>query len=169
MTLIGGLENIIGKEKTQRLINTKIYKFGVDAFAMNTFSLTYMLNEIFVAGMTFEQSLKTRIAAAVGNTITGRPYGQYRDWLFEKFNLTDKSGMLKKGCVDTLAFVTFQIPCYYAFMYFGGADIESMHKGALSLTVISTFAGRPYGLYMDAIRKQCGIRSADFEENSRSI
>ena len=44
MTLINRLEKIIGNEKTEKLVNNEIYKFTIDAIAMNVFSLSYALN-----------------------------------------------------------------------------------------------------------------------------
>jgi len=74
MTIVRTLEKILGEEKTSSLVNNRAYKFCVDAIAMNVFSLSYAINEKFIAGMSWEETGKARIAAAVGNTLTGRPY-----------------------------------------------------------------------------------------------
>jgi len=68
MTLIDGLEKVIGKERTEKLANTAIYSFCADAIAINVFLLAYALNERYVAGMSWAETGKARIAAAIGNT-----------------------------------------------------------------------------------------------------
>lgn len=89
MTLVSKLERIIGEERTQKLVNNRVYKFSVDALAMNLFSLSYALNEKFIAGMDWTETGKTRLAAAIGNTITGRPYGIYRDFMMKIVQSTE--------------------------------------------------------------------------------
>ena len=55
MVLINRLEKIIGEERTKKLVSNKLYKFSVDAIAMNVFSLSYALNEKFIAGMDWDE------------------------------------------------------------------------------------------------------------------
>src|SRR3989344_2019919 len=133
MTLINRLEKIIGNEKTEKLVNNEIYKFTIDAIAMNVFSLSYALNEKFIAGMDWDEVGKTRLAAAVGNTLTGRPYGVFRDWMMKKLKIKENSHWLKKYGADVLTFVTGQTPLYMVFLAVSGADIKEMGTAAAFL------------------------------------
>ena len=163
MALIDKLEEIIGKEKRTNLTNNKVYKFCVDAIAMNVFSLSYALNEKFVAGMDWEEVGKTRLAAAIGNTITGRPYGIFRDWMMKKFNVREDSHWVKKYVVDILTFATGQTPLYMLYMAASGADLKEIGTAAAFLTLVAPLAGRPQGATYDFTRKQFGLESAYLE------
>ena len=172
MTLINRLEKIIGNEKTEKLVNNEIYKFTIDAIAMNVFSLSYALNEKFIAGMDWDEVGKTRLAAAVGNTLTGRPYGIYRDWMMKKFRVKKNSGWLKKYAVDVLTFATGQTPLYMLYMAASGADIKEMGTAAAFLTFVAPLVARPQGVTYDLARKQFGLESAYLEnsnENNESV
>ncbi|SUX84279.1 L-alanine exporter AlaE [Citrobacter koseri] len=51
-----------------------------DTFAMVVYcSVVNMLIEIFLSGMTFEQSLSSRLVAIPVNILIAWPYGMYRD------------------------------------------------------------------------------------------
>lgn len=164
MALIDKLEEIVGKEGRTKLVNNRAYKFCVDAIAMNVFSLSYALNEKFIAGMDWEEVGKTRIAAAVGNTITGRPYGIFRDWMMKKFNVREDSNWVKKYSVDVLTFATGQTPLYMLYMAFSGADLNEIGTAATFLTFVAPLAGRPQGATYDLTRKQFGLESAYLED-----
>ena len=165
MALIDKLEGIIGKEGRTNLTNNRAYKFCVDAIAMNVFSLSYALNEKFVAGMDWEEVGKTRLAAAVGNTITGRLYGIFRDWMIKKFNVRKDSHWIKKYGVDVLTFAAGQNPLYMLYMAASGADLKEIGTAAAFLTLVAPLAGRPQGVTYDFTRKQFGLESAYLEED----
>lgn len=160
MRLVNGLEKIFGKERTEKLVGSRVYKFTADAVAMNVFSLLYGLNERFVAGMDWEEVGKTRLAAAIGNTITGRPYGIYRDWMMKKLNVREDSSWLKKYAADVLVFATGQTPLYMLYLAASGADLEKMTKAAVFLTLVAPLAGRPQGATYEFTRKQFGLEGA---------
>ena len=94
MKLINGLERIIGRKGRENLVNNRFYNWAADIAAINLFSLSFALNEAFIAGMNWTEVGKTRLAAVVGNTIVGRPYGIYRDWIMKKLNVNDDSAVL---------------------------------------------------------------------------
>lgn len=167
MTIISKLEKIIGEETTKKLVNNKAYKFLVDAAAMNLFSLSYALNERFVAGMGWNETGKARLAAAIGNTITGRPYGIYRDYLMKKLNVKEDSHWLKKYSADVFTFATGQTPLYVAYLAAAGAGAEQIVKGATFLTFVAPLTGRPQGATYDYLRNQFGLESA-YAKDSKS-
>lgn len=160
MAIIGGLEKIIGKERTEKLKNNWAYKFCADAIAMNVFSLAYAINEKLIMGMSWEDTGKTRLAAAVGNTITATPYRLYRDWVMKKLKIKEKSHWFKKYLADVLIFTTGQTPLYFLYLLPTGANFDEMLRGATTLTLIAPIAGRPQGATYDYVRSQFGLKSA---------
>ena len=66
-----------------------------DTFAMVVYcSVVNMLIEIFLSGMTFEQSLSSRLVAIPVNIIIAWPYGLYRDAIMRYARrISPKSGM----------------------------------------------------------------------------
>ena len=93
-----------------------------DTFAMVVYcSVVNMLIEIFLSGMTFEQSLSSRLVAIPVNIIIAWPYGLYRDAIMRYARrISPKSGM--RTLADVVAYVTFQSPVYVAILLTVGAD-----------------------------------------------
>jgi len=159
MTIVKTLEKIIGEERIAKVVNNKVYKFCVDAIAMNIFSLSYALNERFYAEMSWEKVDKARLAATIGNTITARLYGMYRDFMMEKFHVTEKSNWLKKYLADVFIFATGQTPLYILYVTAAGSNQEGIIRAATFLTLVAPLAGRPQGFTYDYCRKQFGIEN----------
>jgi len=141
------LERIVGSEKVERVKNNPAYQYAVDTFTMIAFSTPIaMANEVFIAGMDVEQSLKARGIATIVNILTARPYGKFRDYLFKKCHTTDKSGFVKKTATDILAFASFQAPLYAGILAVSGAEPEKVLLGS--------------GVCLDAVRKFFGLKPA---------
>ena len=114
---------------------TRVERYGVpsmrqffaDTFALIVFStVAGIVVEFFIAGLTPSQVLQARLAAIPVIVITARPYGIYRDWLFALFNAP--AGIpAKKAAVDIIAFVSFQVPIYFAILAFAGATSSVSH------------------------------------------
>jgi len=166
MTIVGDLERIIGRERTEKLKSNLAYKFCADAIAMNVFSLTYAINEKLIMGMSWENTGKARLAAAIGNTITATPYRIYRDWMMKNLKVKETSHWFKKYLADVLIFVTGQTPLYFLYLLPTGANFEDMLKGATTLTLIAPLAGRPQGATYDYVRTQFGLKSAYAKDSS---
>lgn len=61
----------------------KMRRFMADTTAMISFSFVVgMFIEIVISGLTFGQSLQSRITGIVVNLLTGGLYGKFRDWIF---------------------------------------------------------------------------------------
>ena len=53
-----------------------------DTFALISFGLVVGMSvELFVAGLSIEQSLHSRLLSIPVNLLIARPYGIYRDWI----------------------------------------------------------------------------------------
>lgn len=93
-----------------------------DTFAMVVYcTVVNMMIEIFLSGMTFEQSLSSRPVAIPVNIIIAVPYGIYRDFAMRQARRITPAGWMK-NMADVLAYVTFQSPVYVAILWSVGAD-----------------------------------------------
>ncbi len=152
------LVKLIGVDRFEHLKQTRKYRFLVEAFTMNAFSIAISTpNEILLAGMDFREFIRTRIAAMVFNTLTGRPYGIWRDWLLKKIGLTPYSSRGKKYFGDTLAFIGFQLPGYWGCCLIGGVELNETIKASIVLTIIAGLTGGPYGIWLEKFRLECGL------------
>jgi len=124
-----------------------------DTVAGITFSIGVgMANELLIAGMTFEQSLKSRLMSIPLNAIFSRPYGMYRDWVYKVTKTRQDSGQLRKFFVDLGTFITGQITLYAGILAASGASLKQILVACASMAVLSPFLGRPMGAWYDLIR-----------------
>lgn len=73
--------------------------FVADTTALTVFfTTTGIINERFVAGMSWEQVLHARLLGAALMVPVGRPYGIWRDWVMRRAGpaLRRKHGRLRK-------------------------------------------------------------------------
>ncbi len=142
------VESFFSNSKRDRLV-----MIAADIIAMTVFSFVLCLFiEVFIAGLTVFQSLQARAAAIPVNLLTGRPYGCFRDWLFQSLGIERKTP-LKAVMGDTLAFVLFQVPLYVLVLLFAGATWRQIFLSSAFMTAIFSLAGRPYGLFLDLCRR----------------
>lgn len=131
--------------------------FAADTVALVTFfTLTGILNERFVAGMAWPQVLSARLIGAFLMVLTARPYGLYRDFVMTHVRLRATSPFTR----DIVALATFQVPIYAAILFVSGADTTSVLAGCLGFTALMIVIGRPYGLYLDFVRRLFGVPPA---------
>jgi hypothetical protein len=129
-----------------------------DTLAMNSFSYgTAVPIELLIAGMSFHAHLQVRLAAMVVNTLTGRPFGLWRSFLFARMGLDGSAGRWRLYLGDTVAFLSFQLPIYLLNLVMGGASLGAILKASVTATLISGLLGGPYGLYLDLIRRGFGL------------
>ena len=127
-------------------------KIIADIFALLTVNtLGAMIVEIFIAGMTLNQSMHTRLIAIPVIIIAAWPYGRLRDWIFRVMK-ADEKGMVYKGIADILAFIGVQVPQYLIVLKLSGATLQQMITACGMVTILSAFAGRPMGLFLDFSR-----------------
>jgi hypothetical protein len=117
------------------------------------FTATGVVNEYFIAGMTWEQVLHARLLGAVLMVPTGRPYGVWRDWLMRRARPDRLSQLLW----DSLALVSFQVPIYAAIIAISGASGRGLWLGVLGATVMMFALGRPYGAFLNWVRALFGL------------
>jgi hypothetical protein len=126
-----------------------------------------MLQEVGLAGMSVETSLKTRAIAAFSDLFLGRPYGKFRNYLFKKTDTTTASHWARRMAVDASANIAFWLPIYIGMMYIAGANLRSIVISAVATIPASLVGGRLAGIFMDWIRKMSGLKAAPEHANDR--
>ena len=124
-----------------------------DTFAMVVYCIVVnMMIEIFLSGMSFEQSLSSRLVAIPVNIIIAVPYGIYRDFAMRQARRVSTSGWMK-NIADVVAYVTFQSPVYVAILLVVGADWHQIAAAVSSNIVVSMMMGAAYGYFLDYCRR----------------
>lgn len=117
------------------------------------FTTTGVINERWIAGMTWEQVFHARLIGGALMIPVGRPYGMWRDWVMRRATHTRASRLLW----DSVALMSFQVPIYAAIIAFSGASGEGLVRGVLGAAVMMLVLGRPYGAFLNGIRRLFGL------------
>lgn len=126
---------------------------AADTFAMVVYcSVVNMLIEIFLSGMSFEQSFSSRLVAIPVNILIAWPYGIYRDWVMRHAQRISPARWVRT-LADILAYVTFQSPVYVAILLTVGADWHQIAAAVSSNIVVSMMMGAVYGWFLDYCRR----------------
>lgn len=120
---------------------------------LSFFTLTGILNERFIAGMSWPQVLDARLLGAVLMLPVARPYGVWRDWLMRRAGPSRLSRLLW----DSLALTSFQVPIYAAIIAFSGASGRGLVLGTLGAAVMMLALGQPYGAWLTFVRARFGL------------
>jgi hypothetical protein len=117
------------------------------------FTMTGVINERFIAGMTWEQVLHARLLGAVLMVPVARPYGIWRDWIMQRAGQSRASQLFW----DSLALMTFQVPIYAAIIAFSGASGSGLVTGIAGAAIMMLVLGRPYGAFLNLVRGLFGL------------
>jgi len=118
-------------------VHSRLRHAVADTFAMVVYcTVVNMMIEIFLSGMTFEQSLSSRLVAIPVNIIIAVPYGFYRDFAMRQARRISPAGWMK-NMADVLAYVTFQSPVYVAILWSVGADWHQIVAAVSSNLAVS--------------------------------
>jgi len=145
----------------------------VDTLGNVTYSIIVGSMLDYSAGLRLKGIISSRATATGINTITGGPYGWWREKMFKWTNTKSDSNKIRKYLVDLLAFNTFQIPVYATALSVGTLiegeyDFSKVANGIKNLAMISPLIGPTMGWYMDGFRRLFGIKSASkgaYKEN----
>lgn len=116
------------------------------------FTILAAVTELYIAGMEPAAVLNTR--AVMMMILTGRPYGAWRDWFFAT---TKPTVSWSKSLIDGLAFLTFQLPIYGLTLWVVGADVAEISTLLASTAVLMLIISRPFGLFLQAMRRLAGV------------
>ena len=122
-----------------------------DTFAMITWGIVVGMSVELLAGLSFEQSLQSRLFSIPVNLLTARAYGLYRDGLIRRGHFIG-TGFCQMALLDVLAFISFQIPLYSTMVFFTGASAEQVIAAATGQVGAMIIMGRPYGIYLQPCR-----------------
>ena len=117
------------------------------------FTTTGIINERFIAGMTWDQVFHARLLGAALMIPVARPYGLWRDWVMTLAG----QGRVSRLLWDSIALVSFQVPIYAAIIAFSGASGEGLVRGTLGAAVMMLVLGRPYGAFLNGVRRLFGL------------
>ncbi|WP_313621966.1 L-alanine exporter AlaE [Achromobacter sp.] len=140
------------KASTRLPVSTRSYLADTLALIL-FFTTTGVINERWIAGMTWEQVLHARLIGGALMIPVGRPYGMWRDWVMRHAAPTRLSRLLW----DSLALMSFQVPIYAAIIAFSGASGSGLLRGVLGAAAMMLFLGRPYGAFLNAVRRLFGL------------
>ncbi|MDW6092692.1 MULTISPECIES: L-alanine exporter AlaE [Vibrio] len=126
---------------------------AADTFAMVVFCfVTGMGIEVFISGMTLEQSLSSRLLSIPVNIAIAWPYGLFRDFVLRSGRRISPSGWMKNIC-DLFAYVAFQSPVYVGILWVVGATADQIITAVSTNAVISCGMGVVYGYFLDCCRR----------------
>ncbi len=114
--------------------------------------ITGMMIEVFISGMTFQQSLASRTLSIPVNIAIAWPYGVFRDWMIRRGAKLSPSGRMK-FVSDMLAYVLFQSPVYAAILWFVGAEPEQIMTAVATNALVSGVLGGVYGQFLEVCRR----------------
>lgn len=117
------------------------------------FTTTGIINERVIAGMTWEQVLHARLLGAALMVPVARPYGIWRDWLMRRAG----PGRVSQLLWDSAALVSFQVPIYALIIAFSGASGSGLIRGTLGAALMMLCLGRPYGAFLNWVRRLFGL------------
>jgi hypothetical protein len=118
------------------------------------FTTTGLINERFVAGMSWDQVLHARLLGAALMVPVGRPYGVWRDHVMRHARSNSR---LSRLLWDSVALVSFQVPIYAAIIAISGASGRGLWLGILGATAMMLVLGRPYGAFLNGVRRLFGL------------
>lgn len=130
-------------------------EFLADTLAMIIFStIVGMIIELGIAQMSWEKVWHTRLIAVLTNLLTGGLNGVYLNKVRSKFRA--EKHRVRQFLADISAFMSFQALVYLINLLIAGASWDQIVKAILSAALICTILGKPYGSFVDLIRKLLG-------------
>ncbi|AOR62439.1 L-alanine exporter AlaE [Pectobacterium wasabiae] len=125
-----------------------------DTFALVVYCFIIgMAIEIMLSGMSFEQSLSSRLLSIPVNIAIAWPYGLYRDRVLNMAKRRGGDHFLVRSVADLFAYVSFQSPVYAVILWVIGANPAQILTAVTSNLVISMVMGVTYGYFLEYCRR----------------
>ncbi|WP_392432305.1 L-alanine exporter AlaE [Yersinia sp. HM-2024] len=133
---------------------SRLRSAAADTFALVVYCFVIgMIIEIVISGMTFQQSLSSRLVSIPVNILIAWPYGVYRDACIRFARRHAGEHMWARNLADLLAYVSFQSPVYALILWSVGADLEQITTAVTSNALVSMAMGVAYGYFLEYCRK----------------
>lgn len=127
---------------------------AADTFALVVYCfIAGMAIEMLISGMSFQQSLASRLLSIPVNILIAWPYGRYRDLFVRAAHRCPHGQLLLRNLADLLAYVSFQSPVYAAILWSVGADGAQIMAAVASNAIISMIMGVIYGYFLEYCRR----------------
>lgn len=135
----------------------KIKRFLVDILALNIFIIfTAFFVEVVFSGISWDVFWYGRLIMIIPNIITVEPYNMTRIWIGGKLGIW-KSDRLHQIIRDTIVFILYRVPLIFIVLTLLGAPVHKVLTACMVAVLISGFTGRPYGIFLDWMRKVFGV------------
>ncbi|MEY4922698.1 MAG: hypothetical protein RLY17_1415 [Pseudomonadota bacterium] len=140
---------------------SRLRSAAADTFALVIYCFVIgMMIEVLISGMTFQQSLSSRLVSIPVNILIAWPYGIYRDAFIRFTRCYVGDHFWARSLADLLAYVSFQSPIYAMILWAVGADLEQITTATTSNAVVSMAMGVAYGYFLEYCRRL--FRVADY-------
>ncbi|QWA10135.1 L-alanine exporter AlaE [Sodalis ligni] len=134
--------------------SSRLRMAAADTFALVVYCfIAGMAIEIFMSGMSVEQSLSSRLVSVPVNIAIAWPFGQYRDAALRLARRYGPDSFWTRNVADLLAYVSFQSPVYAVILWSVGADMQQMMTAVASNAVGSMILGVAYGYFLEYCRR----------------
>ncbi|HYC83178.1 MAG TPA: L-alanine exporter AlaE [Candidatus Paceibacterota bacterium] len=131
----------------------KLKRFLIDTLALNVFIIfTAFFVEVVFSGIAWSIFWKGRLIMIIPNTIVVDPYNRTRIWIGERLEGW-RSEKMRQIVRDTVTFVIYRVPLVFLVLSFLGAPRKEIISACVFATLISGFTGRPYGMFLDWMRR----------------
>ncbi len=132
----------------------KIKKFLIDTFALNIFIIfSAFFVEVVFSAIPWSIFWKGRLIMIIPNTITVEPYNLTRLWVGKKLGIW-KSDRLHQIVRDSIVFILYRVPLGFIVLTFLDTPTHKIVSACIIATLISGFTGRPYGIFLDWMRRK---------------
>ncbi|CFQ37213.1 MULTISPECIES: L-alanine exporter AlaE [Yersinia] len=133
---------------------SRLRSAAADTFALVVYCFVIgMIIEIVISGMTFQQSLSSRLVSIPVNILIAWPYGVYRDAFIRFAYRHVGEHVWARNLADLLAYVSFQSPVYALILWSVGADLEQITTAVTSNALVSMAMGVAYGYFLEYCRR----------------
>lgn len=133
---------------------SRLRSAAADTFALVVYCFVIgMIIEIVISGMSFQQSLSSRLVSIPVNILIAWPYGVYRDAFIRFARRHAGQNTWARNLADLLAYVSFQSPVYAVILWSVGADLEQITTAVTSNALVSMAMGVAYGYFLEYCRR----------------
>ncbi len=131
----------------------KIKRFLVDTFALNVFIIfSAFFVEVVFSAIPWSIFWRGRLIMILPNIITVEPYNRTRVWIGKKLGIW-KSDRLYQITRDSIVFILYRVPLVFLVLTFLDTPIHKVISACIVATLVSGFTGRPYGVFLDWMRR----------------